>query len=279
MGAEILEDLDPGVERAARAHQAVRDGVLEAEGVADGDDGVARAHGVAVAEGDDGQAVRLHADERQVVLGARGEDLDDVELTVAAQVAERDLHVRSADDDVQVRGDPAVGADDEARPERLVGADGDDRRQAVRGDVGRREHAQRRRRCDDDRRGRGLRARMRRGGAAYESEQGEQPRTHPPECDTSPNTRPAGLRRGETGSSEDPEARPQIFRPSCSTLSSGYFAAEGAGARLATRSGRGGPPGERGGWGRAGPGARGAFPGARQAVAAPTGASARPSCR
>ena len=89
-----------------------RNGVVQAEGVADGHEPVADADGVGVAERDHVQiAAGLGLEQRQVRLGVAA---DDLRLQLLA-VAEDDHDLVCALDDVVVRDDVAVIRDHEAR--------------------------------------------------------------------------------------------------------------------------------------------------------------------
>ena len=97
---------------AQRAHHARRHRVLEAVGIADGDGELAHAQLVGIPEAHRLQVRRVNADDRQVRVRVRADEM----RIGPATVGERDFNPLRAMHDVAVRENKTVRRDDETRP-------------------------------------------------------------------------------------------------------------------------------------------------------------------
>jgi hypothetical protein len=126
-----LQHLELGRDLAHGAHQAVRNGVLEPEGVADRDHRLARAHVIAVAEPQRPQPLAVDLENDEVASNVAVEHALDRQLLAVDD--DDDLVVASHH--VQVGDDEPLCRHDEAGAHRIRGDDGDDGRHGVLGDV------------------------------------------------------------------------------------------------------------------------------------------------
>ncbi|MDF3039254.1 MAG: hypothetical protein K0Q71_1960 [Thermomicrobiales bacterium] len=109
-----------GAQRAPqRRDDPSRDGRLEAEGVADGDDELARFESIRIAELGRGQTAHRRLDHRQIGLRV----VADHACGQGPPVGEGDFQTPGPLDDVAIGEDVAVGGDDDARPAAGHGVD------------------------------------------------------------------------------------------------------------------------------------------------------------